>query len=73
MTEFKIEQAFNNFVGDKLWKPHNRKVQATIFVSTNGSGVLVNFDQKEGENILPISIDEFLQINNINQSDFYNG
>lgn len=72
MEEFKIQQAFDKFTKDKEWKPYNRKVYATLFALSDSSGVLVNFEQKEGENILPMSLQRFLDENKITQEDFYN-
>jgi hypothetical protein len=72
MEEFKIQQAFNAFVGDKLWEPHNKTARASIFSGTTGSGVLVNFDEQDGEAILPMPLQQFLEINNLKECDFYN-
>lgn len=72
MKEFNIEQAFNKFVGDKLWKPHNRKATAYIHSSTEtGSEVFIRFEQKAGEHILSMSLSDFLEENNLKETDFY--
>jgi len=73
MEAFNKQQAFNSFAENKLWKPHNRKATAYIYSNTEtGSGVMIQFEQKENEHILPMPLDLFLEANDLKESDFYN-
>lgn len=77
MTElgkfFKIKETLRTIGPTRTWGPYDRKViDATIYSSTSdGHGMIVIFEQKEGENILPIEWGKFSNLNNLKEQDFY--
>jgi len=67
-----ISDAFNKYAEGRIFKPYNRAAHAHIYGGTNESGISVSFAQLDkSEMPLGMKWKDFLEVNELNESEFY--